>query len=360
MKDERPRRSYLPGALDTSAKEGISTMIPDSPVEHEEELPALAGIASFFHWFEELLNILNGPLLMFGAGIALVDLLTDGRLTATSDVLLYAWAVSQALGIDTQLLGCFARARMRRGWAMAGWLGLGVLLGYAAWQAGYVFATQQAQHITERAALAQLNIDPTIWLGWRSFLAVGLVALSGWTRYRRPKPSYSSEAEKLRQELALQPLRAQLAARKVLGLRGVAEAALRGTEAAPIVPPNDEPPTPPTGGVPAPAPTAPVGSLNPLATQEVRTIVESMPEPAASTRSMYVVRDAPKGRRRNAPGRRTKVAKRDTSSVEDLARAAWRPDMTISELQAETGISRGAASKYLKLFEAQHSSVESA
>ena len=121
-----------------------------------------------------------------------------------------------------------------------------------------------------------------------------------------------------------------------------------------------EPPTPPTGGVPAPAPLAPDRGLNPLAAEQVRTLVHSMPEAMPVARHLSVMPKASAGRRRNAPGRRTKVAKRDTSSVEDLARAAWRPGMTISELQAETGISRGAASKYLKLFEAQHSSVESA
>src|SRR5487761_239279 len=131
----------------------------------DDELPMLAGIASIIHWVEELLNIVNGPLLMLGAGIALVDLLTDGALTLSAPVLLFAWAISQALGIDTQLLGCFARARTAQRWARVGWLALGLVLGFAAWQAGDVFAVQQAQHISEAAALAQLGVSVSLWLG---------------------------------------------------------------------------------------------------------------------------------------------------------------------------------------------------
>ena len=131
--------------------------------------------------------------------------------------------------------------------------------------------------------------------------------------------------------------------------------------------PDDDPPTPPTGGVPAPAPAAPVASLNPLASEEVRTIVQSMPESMPVVRSLSVVRNPPTGRRRNAPGRRTKSGKRDTSSVEHIATAVWHPGITVSEMQDATkspsrpsGISRGAASKWIKTLNALHSSVESA
>jgi AraC-like DNA-binding protein len=201
----------------------------------EHELPMLAGIAAILRWTEELLNIVNGPMLLFGAGVALVDLLTDGALTVSLPILLYGWATSQALGIDTQLLGCFARARNVHGWARWGWLVLGVILGYAAWQAGYVFAVQQAQRVSEAAALAQLHMDPALWLGWRAFLAVGLVALSGWTRYRKPaKVTRSLEDERagIERELTLEPLRQQLRAQQVGGLRSLAVTALQGASAA--------------------------------------------------------------------------------------------------------------------------------
>lgn len=220
----------------------------------ERELPMLAGIARIFHWFEELLNILNGPILMFGAGIALVDLLTDGALTASAPFFLIAWALSQALGIDTQLLGCFARARSAvDGWRRAGWLFLGAVLGYAAWQAGYVYAIQQSEHISESAALSRLGMSPALWLGWRAFLAVGLVALSGWTRYVAPQAAtLEDERTRLQRELDLAPMRAEVRRRKAAGWRTVAATAFTKTEA----PAEARPPEPPhpTGGLPVERP----------------------------------------------------------------------------------------------------------
>jgi hypothetical protein len=154
----------------------------------EHRMPGLAALAGFFRWVEELLTILNGPLLMFGGGIALVDLLTDGALTTSDHTLLFAWAISQAVGVDTQVLGTFARLResyeQRKLGAVAGWLVLGIVLCLFAGQAGYVFAIQQSEHVSEHTALRMLQIDPLWWYGERAALAVGLIALSGLTRYR--------------------------------------------------------------------------------------------------------------------------------------------------------------------------------
>lgn len=238
----------------------------------ERELPMLAGIARMFHWFEELLNILNGPILMFGAGIALVDLLTDGALTASAPIFVLAWALSQALGIDTQLLGCFARARMAlSGWRRAGWLILGAVLGYAAWQAGYVYAVQQSEHISESAALARLGMSPALWLGWRAFLAVGLVALSGWTRYIAPAPAtLEGERERLARELELAPMRAEVLRRKAAGWRSVAASAFAKAEGpADTIPP--EPPTP-HGGLPIAAPAEDTREHRPESYRQLRPV----------------------------------------------------------------------------------------
>jgi hypothetical protein len=199
----------------------------------ERELPMLAGIAGFMRWVEELLNILNGPMLMVGAGIALVDLLTDGAFSADIPSLLFAWAISQALGIDLQLIGCFARARMalRRGhfWALVGWIFLGLLLGFATWQAGFVYAVQQSQHITTLQAMTQMHMDHTTWLAMRVALAVGLVALAGWTRYIAPHINAAAEAqserEQLERDIANEPLRAQ---RRAMQLRGMRAAVMAG------------------------------------------------------------------------------------------------------------------------------------
>lgn len=202
-----------------------------TPNEQESELPMLAGIAGFIHWWEEFLNLVNGPVLLAGMFIALIDLLTDGKLTATKPVLLYVWAGSQALGIDGQLMGSWERVSRSRGWRLVGWLIVGVVLGFAAWQAGYVFAVQQSEGISEAAALAQLHMPTSAWLGWRMFLAVGLVALAGLTRYRRPakiKPALADERADLERQLELEPLRQRLRATQVGGMRALAETALRG------------------------------------------------------------------------------------------------------------------------------------
>jgi len=75
---------------------------------HEPNLWGLGVLAIALHWCEELLSTLNGIALMLGAGVATVDLLTDGALSHLSVLFVFAWAVSQAVGIEVQLLGSFA------------------------------------------------------------------------------------------------------------------------------------------------------------------------------------------------------------------------------------------------------------
>ena len=307
------------------------------PPQTERELPMLAGIAGFFRWFEELLNILNGPLLMFGAGIALVDLLTDGALTATDQALLFAWAISQALGIDLQLLACFARARLallrQHYWALLGWLILGVPLAIATWQAGYVYAVQQSEHISEAAALAEVGMDRRAWLAWRLALAVGLVALAGWTRYVAPRLSIdvaAAEARaKLEAELMLEPLRAQKRALQARGVRSVADA-LRGKEmkempatAAPVQPqklsaappdhsrPPTGPGTPVTAHTPQPA-SEPIESAFPGVIDETGDYDDER----ESSRVTYI------GRSRSAKRANKRMRREQRDARRDLVRDA--------------------------------------
>lgn len=63
----------------------------------------------------------------------------------------------------------------------------------------------------------------------------------------------------------------------------------------------------------------------------------------------------PRQRHRSASGRAPAVIRLTpaTRSVEDIARAAWRPGMTIGELQTAAGISRTAAAKYRRTFAAE-------
>ena len=156
----------------------------------EHELPLLGGISALFRWLESLVSIASGPVLTVGLGIALVDLLTDGSLLASQPLLLYVWAFSQALGVDSQLVASFDRARIalreRRYWSFIGSVLLGVVLCYVAWIAAETFSVQQADHLTTTQALASIGLDHTSWLVQRSALSVALVALSGWFRYHAP------------------------------------------------------------------------------------------------------------------------------------------------------------------------------
>ena len=92
----------------------------------QHEMPLLGGIAALIRWVEELVSLLAGPLLTVGLGISLVDLLTDGALLSKVPVLQMVWAVSQAIGVDAQLVASFDRARValreKRYWSLLGLL----------------------------------------------------------------------------------------------------------------------------------------------------------------------------------------------------------------------------------------------
>jgi hypothetical protein len=201
-----------------------------------QELPVLGGIALVLRWLEELIVLVSGPMLTAGLGIGLVALLSDGALLVSAPWLLYAWAISQTVGVDGQLVGAWFRvsvaiARRRYGAAVAFAL-LGLLMAYVAYVAALVFATQQAYHITTAQALSRLGMDATSWLWQRAAISVLLVCLSGYLRYRAPRNDTRSLEEKkraLQEQMELDALKAQQRAQKVAGavglVRGAAQAA---------------------------------------------------------------------------------------------------------------------------------------
>jgi hypothetical protein len=155
-------------------------------IEHVE-LPILGGIGTGLRWLEELIALVSGPMLTAGLAIALVDLFTDGKLLASEPALLYAWAISQALGVDGQLVGAAVKSGRalranRWGLAVAYWPLIGAL-GYVAYLAANVFATQQALGLSTQEALARLGMDSTSWITARTIIAVVLVVISGLLRY---------------------------------------------------------------------------------------------------------------------------------------------------------------------------------
>lgn len=242
-----------------------STSVATQDTPHgagESELFMLAGLGAIIRWLEELASLLSGPVLTLGLGIALIDLLTDGRLLASVPALLFAWAASQAVGLDAQLVGSSAKlaaALRRRRWLAAlGFTLLVVALGAVAYQASAVFAIQQADGISTQTALTRLGMDTATWLLERSALAVFLVVLSGLLRYVAPAKmtvTLEDERAKLERELTLEPLRQRLRATQVGGWRSVAEQALHGQTPTPVptpeavtTPPSETPPELPPDG----------------------------------------------------------------------------------------------------------------
>jgi len=311
-------------------------------VTQQHNLPLLGGIAGVLRWLEELAVIASGPLLVFGLGIALVALLTDGQLLVQQPWLLYAWAVAQAVGCDALLLGSSFNVgqalRSRRFLVAAAYTVLVCALAYVGYVAALVFATQESAGVSTATALGSLGLDRTTWIVQRSALSVGLVVLSGLLRYVQPtkvEASLEDEREKLARELTLEPLRQQARALKSTGYAQLARntlASLRGSD-------------PPTG------PGTPV--LQRPVTQAETTAIGTT-DGATPTRLHAV--STPRKRRSTARGSNTRNR---STGVERAVRAVWQPDMSVSALASAAGIGRSTASKWRKvlLAEAQEIAV---
>jgi hypothetical protein len=311
------------------------------PLAHD--LPILGGIAGFLHWLESLAVIASGPLLTLGLGVALVDLLTDGKLLATTPWLLMAWAISQAVGIDSQLVGSsFQLAhslRSRRFLAAAGYGLLVCCLGYVGFIAAQIFSVQQAEGVTTAQALGALGLDSTSWIVQRSALSVCLVVLSGLLRYVQPAKvavTLADERAQLERDLELEPLRQRARAMKAVGLAGLARTTL---EAAAGHTPTRTPGTYPAG------PGTPI-EASPAAPDD---------RAEASTPARLRAVSAPRSNGRT-PRRVRTPAK--TATVERQVRAVWQPSMSVGALQKAAQISRNSAAKWRKVLLAEQPTQE--
>ncbi|HLY32234.1 MAG TPA: hypothetical protein VKQ36_14480 [Ktedonobacterales bacterium] len=221
-------------------------------MNEDRPLFLLGPIAATLRWLEELANLLSGPLLAVGAIIAVIDLTTDGRLTATYPPILYLFAISQAVGVEMQLTGAWDRARhalaQRRWWGLLGQVLLGLLLGGIVYVGLYAFLGEQSFHMTTTQALTALGVSAHFWLFLRAGIAIFLVALSAWTRYRTPRQtSLQDERARIERELELEPLRQRLRHTRLAGVRDAASALVGGQGGT-----NTQPsPMEPSDGLPA-------------------------------------------------------------------------------------------------------------
>lgn len=198
-------------------------------LDPEHELPLLGGISAFLRWLEELVVLVSGPMLTAGLGIGLVSLLSDGALLVSVPWLLYAWAISQTVGVDGQLVGAWYRvkvAQQRGKWGVViCFVLLGLILAYVGFVGSLIFAMQQAYHLSTAQALAELGMNNRSWLWQRAAVSVFLVCLSGYLRYQAPRKQQASLEEQkrmLKEQMELDAIKREARAKKVQGLAALA------------------------------------------------------------------------------------------------------------------------------------------
>lgn len=202
----------------------------------------LRWISAALGWLEDMIAHLSGPALTAGLGIALVDLLTDGKLLASVPALLFGWAIAQAVGVDGQLVGSAAKAG--RAWRSGRYvvaISYGLLivaLAYVAYLASAAFAMQQAYGITTTEALARLGMDPQSWLWQRCALTVFLVILAGVLRHdekhEKAQESDEDRRRRMQRELEDRAHKAALWQATTSGLASAGRAALVAAKASTI------------------------------------------------------------------------------------------------------------------------------
>jgi hypothetical protein len=302
-------------------------------------LPGIAFLSACWRWFEELIVVLSAPMLLFGAGITVVDLLTDGSATLAVPWLLFAWAVSQAMGIEANVSGAVHKAKLayeRGAWfPMILYILLVCALGAVVIIAGYAYSYHQAQGIPIQDSLRDLGIDPAMWTMSRSILAFALIAISAAMRFTGKKPDAASKAQKLREEIELLPLQQQ---KRELQLHGVQRLTAQARGKAP----------PPAMGAPTPSTTPLVVSAR---TDDDASLDENGDSGAyisavSGPNGGYISAVGGSAKRRVRTGK-SKRAPRGSLSWEQSARDAWQPGMTIDQLtDAVPGMKRTAGAHW--------------
>lgn len=164
----------------------------------------LQALAKALRWLEDLVSLVSGPVLLVGLGIGLVDLLTDGKLLISVPALLFAWAISQVVGVDAYLVVIWdhaARAFRAGKYGTAFVLSIfGSVLAYVAFVAAQVFSLAQTYGMTTDQALATLGMSPLSWLFQRNILAVFLVIVFACSRAFIGQESAAEEKARLERE----------------------------------------------------------------------------------------------------------------------------------------------------------------
>lgn len=144
------------------------------------EFASLAKLEYGLQWFENLIHILAPRLLIVGFVFSMVDLLTRGNLL-NNGVMVYTWAIIQAMAIDATLPNMWRLAWLR--FDEKRWFAGGVLLIVAIALAGVVLAALSIQFLQQSTGanldrtMASLGIDPSLLSYVRSIAVVALAAI---------------------------------------------------------------------------------------------------------------------------------------------------------------------------------------
>jgi hypothetical protein len=181
----------------------------------------LQALAKALRWCEDLVSLVSGPVLLVGLGIGLVDLLTDGKLLISVPALLFAWAISQVVGVDAYLVVIWdhaARSFRAGKYGTATVLSVfGLVLAYVAFVAAQVFSLAQTYGMTTNQALATLGMSPLAWLFQRNVLAVFLVIVFACSRAFIGQESVAEEKARLERETDPELVRLRREAARVNG-----------------------------------------------------------------------------------------------------------------------------------------------
>lgn len=191
----------------------------------------IGGIADLLRWCELLIFTVSAPVLSLATVIAVVDLLTGGKLLSSQPNLVFAFGVALAIGIDSQLPAACERVRdaweaepHRRWLTLLLWALIAAWTGLVIFTALRAFSIEQAQHVGESAALSMIGIDPGLFAAQRDLLAVVLLGLSGFARVKARRVSRDEERAELERELELTPMRQRLQQMQAAGVGGLVRA----------------------------------------------------------------------------------------------------------------------------------------
>lgn len=178
-KEKAPKQQQPPAKQSKPSsvnRERVNRSVNGQHVEFE----SLAHIEYGLQWFENLIHILAPRLLIVGFVLSMVDLLTRGGLL-NNGVMVYAWAIIQAMAIDATLPNMWRLAWLRfdegRGWAGATLLVVAIALAGVVLAALSIQFLQQSTGANLDTTMARLGINPDMLSYVRSIAVVALAAI---------------------------------------------------------------------------------------------------------------------------------------------------------------------------------------